>query len=542
MKALVKELKELDQDFEWYPTTQKMIDCIKKDMVQYFNQYEDREIILSSVNVLDCGAGDGRVVRALANGGKTYAIEKSRRLIKAMPAGTFIIGTEFFQTTLIDKKTDVLFCNPPYSEYIQWAQKVILEANAQMIYLILPTRWQGSNVIKKALESRETEGKVIGSYNFLDAERSARAKVNIIAIKLIKGRGHNKYKNTDPFGIWFDENFKLKEAASPQDPAQAKTFKEKLQGQLTTGRGLAPILVGLYNKEMEHLQKMFLSVCELDPDILTELGVSSKSLKEALKQRIKGLKIKYWHELFDNYDKITKRLTHGSRKTMLEKLTNHTSIDFTESNIYAVTIWVIKNANKYYDQQLIELVENMINDANVKLYKSNKRVFTDQDWRYCGRKPNHLSHYSLELRIILHHIGGIKVTGAWSSWDYINNLSKRAHDFLDDICTIASNLGFELPAGLNSAQITDEWLSNKAQNFDSLISVKAFKNGNLHIKFNQDFIRTLNVEFGRLKGWLTNHIQASEELSIPVKQTKKLFKANYQLTQTNGLLQIGVKK
>lgn len=46
----------------------------------------------------------------------------------------------------------------------------------------------------------------------------------------------------------------------------------------------------------------------------------------------------------------------------------------------------------------------------------------------------------------------------------------------------------------------------------------------------QDFIRKLNVEFGRLKGWLTNHVQASEELNIPVEQTERFFKTNLQLT------------
>ena len=69
------------------------------------------------------------------------------------------------------------------------------------------------------------------------------------------------------------------------------------------------------------------------------------------------------------------------------------------------------------------------------------------------------------------------------------------------------------------------------------MSVKAFKNRNIHIKFNQDFIRTLNVEFGRLKGWLTNHIQASEELNIPVEQTEQFFKSNYRLSHDPGLLQ-----
>lgn len=181
--ALVKKLKDIDQDFEWYPTTQTMIDFIKKDMIKYFNEYEDQRTVLGHANVLDCGAGDGRVLKQLANGGKKYAIEKSKTLIDQMPNDLFIIGTDFFQSTLIDKSVDVVFSNPPYSEYTQWAQKIILESNAKMVYLILPKRWQGSNVINQAIESRQASFKIIGSSDFFDAERSARATVEI-------GRAH----------------------------------------------------------------------------------------------------------------------------------------------------------------------------------------------------------------------------------------------------------------------------------------------------------------------------------------------------------------
>jgi len=554
---LVKELKKLDQDFEWYPTNQRMIDCVKGDMIKYFHSSDynydlkKSETFLKRVDVLDCGAGDGRVVKELANGGKKYCIEKSQRLIKQMSDDSFIIGTEFFQSTLIDKKVDVIFCNPPYSEYVHWAQKIILEANSKMAYLIIPKRWQGSAEIEKALKKRKATWKIIGTDNFLDAERAARAQVDIIAIKFFDGRYQDSRSNTDPFDVWFETNFKVnaeKEKSSEHttNRFQAKTLKEKVNSQLTTNKGLVPVLVKLYNQEMEHLQNMFLSICELDQDILKELDVSVGSLKAALKQRISGLKNKYWLELFDNYEKITKRLTHDSRKNMLEKLTGNTSIDFTESNIYAVSVWVIKNANKYFDLQLITLAEKMINDANVKLYKSNKRVFTDQDWRYCGRKPEGLSHFSLELRIILHNMGGLDVDSVYSHYRYTHGLSDNSHEFLDDLITVANNLGFELPTWENSRERTESWESNKKQDFyqnkakkKMLMSVKAFKNGNLHIKFNQDFIRTLNVEFGRLKGWLTNHVQASEELNIPVKQTEKLFKSNLQLTPATGLLQIG---
>jgi len=558
-KQLIKELKDTDSDFEFYPTTTNMINVIKKDMMKYFGSsnynYETlkSEITLSGVAILDCGAGDGRVCTELANEGTKYAIEKSKRLIDAMPDDVFIVGTDFFQSTLIDKKVDVVFCNPPYSEFIPWAEKIILESNAKIIYLILPQRWTESDVIKKAIERRKATHAVIGSGDFLNAERAARASIDIISINLMDDRylRNNDYRTTDPFDVWFETHFKLEaEYEKPSDYAfketQAQTLKEKIDKQLTIGQGIVPVMVELYNQEMEHLQNMFLTICKLDAGILNELNVDVKGLKEALKQRITGLKNKYWEELFNYYDKITKRLTHKSRATMLNKLTEHTSIDFTESNIYAVSVWVIKNANKYYDSQLIQVFEQMVEAANVILYKSNKRLFADQDWRYNG-KPNDLSHFGLELRIVLQHMGGIN-DSEYERYDYPKGLDKRAHEFLDDLITIAGNIGFSLPPYENSKQM-GKWASNKSKEFTiystetaaskTLMTVKAFKNRNMHIKFNQDFIRTLNVEFGRLKGWLTNHIQASEELNIPVEQTEQFFKSNYRLTQGNGLLQIG---
>ena len=556
--AVVRELKDQNEDFEWYPTTDEMINVVKTDMLKYFYDYKgphDKKIkVHIPVNVLDCGAGDGRVVAELANGGEKYAIEKSQTLIDLMPEDIFIIGTEFFQSTLIDKKVKVLFSNPPYSEYTQWAEKIIIEANASMIYLILPTRWRESESIKDALKLRDANCKIIHTTNFMNAERSARATVDILSIKLFQSRYGNRHDilHTDPFNIWFEQTFqfeadKEKRGEHEKETYRKTTLKDRLEGQLTTGKSLVPALVELYNHEMNHLQKMFISISELDADILKELNVSVRGLKESLQQRIDGLKNRYWKELFNNYERITKRLTHASRETMLEKLTAHTSIDFTESNVYAVTIWVIKNANKYFDTQLVDLVEKMVDKANITLYKSNKRLYSDQDWR-CSwgswRTPENLRDFGLELRIVLHNIGGI---AGGHSWEHQNGLNSRAHRFLDDLAAVAGNLGFVLPSWVNSHQVVDEWRSNKKVEFymnraenKILMQVKAFKNGNLHIKFNQDFIRTLNVEFGRLKGWLTNHIQASEELNIPVEFAEKVFKGNFHLPTGTGLLMLGM--
>jgi hypothetical protein len=179
---------------------------------------------------------------------------------------------------------------------------------------------------------------------------------------------------------------------------------------------------------------------------------------------------------------------------------------------------------------LIQLVDAMIGAANIKLYKSNERTFGKEEWRYC-RKPEGLSHFALELRIVLSRHGGINISSY--SFEACNGLSNRAHDFLSDICTVANNLGYfcqDRPKDF-------EWSSGKKNIFSAngttLMEVRAFKNGNMHIKFNQDFLKKLNVEFGRLKGWLKNKQEASKELEIPLAELDMCFDANFQLKSSD---------
>ena len=45
---------------------------------------------------------------------KYMAIEKSQTLIDNMPSNVFVVGTDFNENTLIDKKADYVFCNFKY--------------------------------------------------------------------------------------------------------------------------------------------------------------------------------------------------------------------------------------------------------------------------------------------------------------------------------------------------------------------------------------------------------------------------------------------
>ena len=63
------------------------------------------------------------------------------------------------------------------------------------------------------------------------------------------------------------------------------------------------------------------------------------------------------------------------------------------------------------------------------------------------------------------------------------------------------------------------------------MKVRAFKNGNLHIHFNQAFMCRLNVEFGRLKGWLKDSHQAAVETGFSMEDCAISFGSNLRLDQ-----------
>jgi len=543
-RAMVAHLRDTGQDWEWYPTTDEILSIIKDDID---SMIENRDLS-EHFSLLDCGAGDGRSLMYLTKGRK-LAIEKSRPLITAMDKSIYVIGAEFHQQQLLDKECNVTFSNPPYMEYAEWSEKIIRESRSGLIYLVIPERWKSNKLIQDALELRNAEAEVIGSTDFLNAERQARAKVDIVKINL-RGK-HHYYRDcessTDPFELWFDEHFKIEPSRTREyeyDPGQT-VDKEAVQNELVQGSDIVTVLTSLYDRDLQKLISNYKAFETLDPALLDELGVSFEGVRAGLKTKISGLKNVYWKELFDNLTKITDKLTSGSREAMLNKLTERTDVDFNTDNVYAVVIWVIKNANHYFDQQLVNLVEQMVEKANVILYKSNKKTFGDEQWRYC-RKPDELDRFKLDYRVVLERSGGLCTSDFSFERDRYNGLSARAYTMILDILTVATNLGFDTT---NRTRPTDfQWESNKGKDFyyydraeqkeGLLMTVKAFKNGNLHLKLNKKAIVKLNVEFGRLKGWVKSAQEAAEEMDITTEEAAESFKANLQLTGSN-ILQLG---
>jgi hypothetical protein len=109
-------------------------------------------------------------------------------------------------------------------------------------------------------------------------------------------------------------------------------------------------------------------------------------------------------------------------------------------------------------------------------------------------------------------------------------LDAHAAEFLQDILAVASTLGWSVASGRHGITSGRQWESNKLETFycpkGRLMDVRAFKKGTLHVRFAPDFIRKLNVEFGRLKGWLKSKDEAVSELGITPEEAEAYFGSN----------------
>lgn len=537
MLKILSQLQDADQDFEWYPTTEEIISRLCVDLtVQLESEHRSRS---GAVQILDVGAGDGRVLKAIAKtlAGKEsdrhwerhatelFAIEKSQIHIANMPLNVAIIGTDFHAQSLIDKPVHVVFSNPPYSEFAVWMHKILTEAVTDYVYLVVPQRWQNDEEVKRIIKGNWTY-KVLGDYDFLDADRRANANVHLIRFK------STRWKRQD---CVFDNAIEslLPELQKFEELEKGEPEQERTQVKVSSfGEDVVQALVDSYDAALSTMIENYRACLGLDVYLLQELGVTKDAILRGIKHKATSLKELYWKELFNVLGPIKQKLTVESRKKMLDSLQKRVNIDFTLDNVRAVLTWVLRNANQHFDSQVVSLFKRLSEFANVVMYKSNERVWTEKDWQYINWRHDEgtlPTNYRLEYRMVLHRVGGIS-TSRWAS-EARCGLSVSAFEFIEDCITVANNLGIEVPHGLEQYHWTaGSKVTIKAADGKTFATVRAFMNGNLHIHFDPRFTLALNVEAGRLLGWLRTPAQAAEELQeSDTAAVAELFGANLQL-------------
>lgn len=544
INSLIQELKDNNEDFEFYPTTKEMINVIYDDadnsnewldigcgtcnFKKYFNEIGAEKQLQRKAQekVWEQNHYDDKFRPTLPEGkyiSQYYVIEKSTILINQFDADTICLGTDFHNTLLLDKPVKNIFCNPPYSEFVEWTKRILEEGNFQNVYMIIPVRWQDNEEIKQIIKRCQLQFFVLGKFDFLNAERSARANVNIV--KFTKDNSYSKLKDyrEDAFDKFFDEFYTIKDKQYKSAWESEKEKNEEIKTKLVSTDNKAKMLVEFYEAELHTLHEHFKAIATLDADILETIGIKKDAVKEALKQKAQGLKIRYWELVFNECEEITSRLTSDTRSDIFERFKTLYTIDFTYENIYPVILWVIKNANEYYDEQLIDFYKNLSEPDNVLPYKSNQKVFKRCKWRHTSfENPKEVTHYTLKLeyRIICSNL--LFADNTRNYYYYRNNTLTT----IENICTIARNLGFSV------GEIdVDKGYGKKHNVYQTngkiLFEYKYYQNGNKHIRFDLELAKAINVEVARLLGWIKTKEDIEKEFPETLaKGAEKYFKTN----------------
>lgn len=540
--ALVQTLKENLQDFEWYPSNQEHIDIVTNDIAKINVNFDITSRYSDPVKVLDVGAGDGRVLKAIEaafseKGGisiSPLAIEKaSVHTSTYRSKGITLLGTDFNEINFLSKHCNICFVNPPYSVFSAWLSRLISQLNFTLLYAIVPERWQDDPAIQEAIKLRGLKyTKVLAQSDFINADRSARAKVHIIRFSfddlnpdsIRKFETHYKptlgRNTTDPFQQFIEIELGLKQTYSDttlrfSEHAEKQRIKAEMETEGTpkhevmVSKGVLWALLNSYEQDLQKTLEQYKLIGQLNPQLLKELGIKYESILEAVKEKLLGYRNVYWSLLFEHLDALSSRLTGKHKASLLNKLSSN-ALDFTYLNALYVINYAIEMANELIEQSLVDVFLDLTStDAILRHYKSNERLYRD-DWRHT-REPQEGVKYLLDYRFI---------HSSWtnfSSHSWEQGLVEGARVFTNDLMVALKLLGY------NNLYVTDNYKNVQAGGKLSimgddlsgdtleLVHIKYYKNGNRHLKFNQEAMLRFNVTVSRVLGWVRSKEEFAEE-------------------------------
>lgn len=542
-KAMVNNIKAEGEDFEWYPTTREMVekiyDVFRKNAIGY------NKMLRVFESVLDIGAGDGRVLdyfneihkhrECVANSENKhfhcpdiikYAIEKSSKLQESWGKDIIPLGCDFNESMLIDKEVDLIFCNPPYSQFKQWTLRILKESVPNYIAMIIPTRWSEDSEIQTLIKTLDYDVIKVDSSDFLNADRQARAKVDLLLFeRQSKIDSLERFLNSE-FGF---DKFDYEKSIYEDYCKEREELANEMR--LVSSENFIDYLVNRHNAEFNELVESIKSIKNLSPKIAKALKIDKVKITKTIKSQISSLKYTYWKELFNKLDSLTSRLT-TKHQSLSAQLIADRGLDFTKNNIYSVVIWVIKKANEYIENAYVEVWDELVWRANPVAYKSNKH-FTQDDWRYAKSDFLKVTPHKLDYRVVVEGI-------ATQSYSYGRHYG---HELARDIAVIANNLGFQTRSCdadrvkfeaqknetmyyLNFVEKQDVLGNNETfAELEILFETKNYLKGNAHIKFNKEFLAKWAIVVGKKRGWLRDKSEASEEFKgmVSPKQVSEIW-------------------
>lgn len=570
MYNLIQTLKDNNQDFEFYPTTNEILVKIAntlKDSLSKDHNYRQT----NDFTILDVCAGNGNALSALKQHLEEekeigfinlQGIEKSPILYGTWDESIKLVGTDFFQENLYNKTADILFCNPPFSQTETWFKRLLDNCSSRIkhIFFVCPSkqglsdkyrdmfddfRFNKDKHNKHGIQMTVLQNEHSESFSFKTADRSARVETVVLHIDLSK-YAHLRYVERTDEDALFKQYFpelqnKLEHTEDYSYRQQEREDRDAainaLMLEQTGEQDLVRILVDAFNKERNEFLDAYNKLNDVPILLLNKLNIDLSKAKKLLFKTLKELDSTYWGKLLQLYEPLKQKLTSQSINLLMNYVSER-NISFTYDNCLAVTLLAIQKTNDMIVGQLLDKYKHWAEVGNYKSYKSNQRLFNEGYFKDCV-EPEDLNvqgvhsagpkwgntplekimpfgigeRKKLEYRIVDCHLSFKNGCYSWNNFD-INSSGMRA---VNDIIVIARNLGY---AVTNFEQVCDygDRISVFATDRNGkeivLFDFKVFKNGNAHFFLNKGLMIDIMLVVGKHLGWIHNKEQAVDDLGI----------------------------
>jgi SAM-dependent methyltransferase len=555
----LRTLHAANEDFEWYPTTPEIMEAMKKDLWKYLREHErdyntrrEEKIYINTFydqafnkgkkterleigSFLDIGAGDGRVLNFF-EADKKYGIEIARaQADDLIQKGVFLIGRNYYDVYLNDQYYSLIFSNPPFSQFERWVNKILVDCNFCILYLVMPVRWQNQNEITREL--KRYEATVVGEFDFSKADREARGKVHLVRVNapwkkdVDSKHGHYVYQKTleNAFERWIREYI-----ADFADEPKYDHWEEERKQELALKMTPIDQLISDFERDRKNLGAAFQAIGRLESEIIKLMGQDKKSMLEIIRKAIEGLKSKYWRAAFNKLDPVQKRMTYKTRERIFRDIDEFKTLDFNADNIYSIVIWIINNCNIGILEQIGEVFDALTSPEFIEEYKSNRHWkksdwrHTERDWKYEKLPPRW--KLGLDYRIVV--------------GTYYYDRYSGSRTIVDDFIIICRNLGFPI----DPEYTPDYKLHQAEQKFFTEDGELAFTmryytgNHNAHLKINKRLLMKFNIEVAKIRRWMSDPADVAEEYGIPKDEAARLWNSGLSLLGTGDVKMLEFKE
>ena len=461
--------------------------------------------------ILEPSAGKGDMIKHIlglsrSKSVKIDAIEIDPRLQANLIGEGFNVVWDDFLTYETYKEYDYIFMNPPFSKGVEHMLKALELAEKQLsyceIYAILNKETLNnaySSKRQELLRKLDEHGAEIEYVKdaFVHAERRTDVEVALIRVKVEKANKGRSIYDSIPF--FTADREQTKETLE----TSISTFVKK--NEIETKMNDIKRLIIEYETACE-LLKEYYEAYTAKSSFLSYIGEVNKREGESvspfnyvikkeysahdLNEELDRLRREYWRLILDT-DEFSEILTNEARQKLNRQLSAANEMEINLPNIRMLLMAISANREEMLVDSIVSIFER-ITKYHMNQYSSNIHY-------YNGWKTN--SAYKINKKIII----PIRYS-PFDSWDFKEEYDRLPFDiksFVDDL--------------VKAFQLINPRFNNKFEykgdaTFENdLLRFKMFKNGNIHIWFNDlDALNKLNYICGQHFNWIPSEGEQKE--------------------------------